>query len=141
VYGDRVALNRALGLLAQQGQQAERCGLLWRRIKALALQALALEALGETAGALAALEQAVVLAEPERYVRLFVDEGPPMRGLLRQLQARGSPAQYSTSLLRAFGPEGSMNRPSSPPGSVGSIEPPTEPQPWCSRPPWLFPIA
>jgi DNA-binding NarL/FixJ family response regulator len=49
-----------------------------------------------------------------------------MWGLLRQLQARGGPAQYGTTLLRAFGPDGSMNLPSSPPGSVGAIEPLTE---------------
>ena len=33
-------------------------------------------------GALAALEEALTLAEPEGYVRIFIDEGPPMASLL-----------------------------------------------------------
>ncbi len=53
----------------------------------LALDALALRAQGHTAQALTALQRALVLAEPEGYVRLFVEEGPAMRALLGELRA------------------------------------------------------
>jgi LuxR family maltose regulon positive regulatory protein len=48
------------------------------------LQALAHHAQGDVASALAALAQAVLdVPEPEGYVRLYLDEGPPMLDLLR----------------------------------------------------------
>ena len=53
-------------------------------IEILILRALALHALSETSGALAALERALTLAEPEGYVRVFVDEGAPMAALLSE---------------------------------------------------------
>ena len=46
------------------------------------LQALARHAQGDMPAALASLEHALTLAEPEGYVRLFVDEGEPMRLLI-----------------------------------------------------------
>ena len=45
------------------------------------LQALTHHARGDTPGALAPLERALTLAEPEGYVRVFVAEGPPMASL------------------------------------------------------------
>ena len=52
------------------------------------LQALAQHADGDRAGALDTLERALALAEPEGYVRVFVDEGEPMAALLGALAAR-----------------------------------------------------
>jgi LuxR family maltose regulon positive regulatory protein len=52
-------------------------------IEILVLQALARHARGDTPGALAALERALALAEPEGYARVFVGEGQPMAALLR----------------------------------------------------------
>jgi LuxR family maltose regulon positive regulatory protein len=54
-------------------------------IETLVLQSLAEQARGDTAAALAPLERAVVLAEPEGAVRVFADEGPPMATLLKAL--------------------------------------------------------
>jgi LuxR family maltose regulon positive regulatory protein len=51
-------------------------------IWALVLQALILQAQGDTAAALVPLERALTLAEPEGYVRVFVDEGAPMKLLI-----------------------------------------------------------
>ena len=45
------------------------------------------QARGDDAEALAALERALALAEPEGYVRVFLDEGPPMAALLRGRRA------------------------------------------------------
>jgi len=44
----------------------------------LVLQALTHHASGDTPGALAPLERALTLAEPEGYVRVFVGERSPM---------------------------------------------------------------
>ena len=53
-------------------------------IEILALQALALQLQGATTQALTTLGRALELAEPEGYVRIFVDEGAPMAALLAQ---------------------------------------------------------
>ena len=50
-----------------------------------ALRALALAAGGEQAAAVAALAEALTLACPQGYVRVFADEGPPMAALLARL--------------------------------------------------------
>ena len=51
---------------------------------------------GDLPAALAPLERALTLAEPEGYVRVFVDEGPPMAALLRSgREAAGSPRATS----------------------------------------------
>jgi LuxR family maltose regulon positive regulatory protein len=55
----------------------------------LVLQALAIHAHGDTAGALVPLERALAIAEPEGYVRLFIDEGAPMLALLRAAAGAG----------------------------------------------------
>jgi LuxR family maltose regulon positive regulatory protein len=48
------------------------------------------------------LERAMTLAEPEGYVRIFVNEGTPMRELLRHAVARGISGAYARRLLSAF---------------------------------------
>jgi LuxR family maltose regulon positive regulatory protein len=53
-------------------------------IEILILRALALHARRETSGAFVALGRALTLAEPEGYVRVFVDEGAPMAALLSE---------------------------------------------------------
>jgi LuxR family maltose regulon positive regulatory protein len=52
-------------------------------IDILVVQALARHARGDLGGAFASLGRAVALAEPEGYVRVFTDEGPPMAALLK----------------------------------------------------------
>ena len=63
------------------------------------VQGLARQALGDETGALAALEGALELADPEGYLRVFLDEGPPMQDLLRRAAARRiAPAAVSRLL-------------------------------------------
>ena len=57
---------------------------------------------GPASAALVPLERALALAEPEGYVRIFVDEGPSMRDLLRQAVAQGISGVYARGLLAAF---------------------------------------
>jgi LuxR family maltose regulon positive regulatory protein len=102
----RTLLQRLLGAAAGQG----RAGSI---IEIQALRALALAACGDHAGALGALTEALTLARRHGYVRVFADEGAPMRALLTQLpvarQGRQHAARridpgYLAALLRACGP-------------------------------------
>ena len=76
-----------------------------------ALRALALAASGEEAAAVDALAEALTLACPQGYVRVFADEGPPMAALLARLIAAQRAGQAAAAvplgclarLQRAFG--------------------------------------
>jgi LuxR family maltose regulon positive regulatory protein len=68
--------------LLQAAEEGERTG---SSIEILILQALAYQMQGDISAALVPLERALMLAEPEGYVRIFVDEGPPMAVLLARL--------------------------------------------------------
>jgi LuxR family maltose regulon positive regulatory protein len=98
----RRELDPALDLLARLAGGAKAGGRSGRLIEILNLQALALQAQGETSQALASLDRGLGLAEPEGYVRTFVDEGAPMAALLRQAARRGTRAGYVNRLLKAF---------------------------------------
>ncbi len=71
-------------------------------IEILVLQALAHEAQGDIPPALVSLERALTLAEPEGYVRIFVDEGLPMARLLSEAAAHGVMPDYIGKLLAVF---------------------------------------
>jgi LuxR family maltose regulon positive regulatory protein len=72
-----------------------------RVIEILVLQALTYQALGDIPAALGFLDRAVTLAEPEGYVRVFVDAGPPMTSLLRAAAKQGIRRDYVRRLLAA----------------------------------------
>jgi LuxR family maltose regulon positive regulatory protein len=108
---DPAPVHRALVLLEQLQGRATRSGLTWLQVKTRLLQALASVVLGEPAPALVAVEQALALAEPERYVRAFADEGPPMAALLRRLGARGSGSPFISTVLEALEAHGSGGHP------------------------------
>jgi LuxR family maltose regulon positive regulatory protein len=97
-------LDEATKLLARLLQAAEGGSRMGRTIEILALQALALQAGGDTAQALSVLESALSLAEPEGYVRTFVDGGEGMKELLSALGKQRSAASvgYIQTLLAAF---------------------------------------
>src|SRR5256714_1520838 len=95
-------LQDILALLDRLLQDAEAKARLGSALEILVLRALALQARGDRIGALTTLEHALTRAEPEGYIRLFVDEGVPMRSLLRQAQASGIAPHYVAQLLSAF---------------------------------------
>jgi LuxR family maltose regulon positive regulatory protein len=66
------------------------------------VSALMLQTLGENTGALAALARALTIAEPQGFVRTFVDEGLTMRNLLKQASARGPHRASAQKLSAAF---------------------------------------
>jgi LuxR family maltose regulon positive regulatory protein len=119
-------LDDALGLLDRLLKAAEDGGRMGSVIEILILRALALKKRDDPSEALAALERALTLAEPEGYVRVFVDEGEPMAALLSEFlnARRKGPREarhrilldYVRRLLAAF---------ESPrPGAEPSTEPP-----------------
>ncbi len=96
-------LDQALGLLARLLEIMENLGAVGKVIEILILQALALEARGERERALAALERALSLSEPESHVRVFLDEGAPMAALLREAAVCGLLPEATGRLLAEFG--------------------------------------
>jgi LuxR family maltose regulon positive regulatory protein len=102
----------ALGLLKRLHAAAAAQGRTGSIIEIQALQALALEASGDENAAVDALAQALMLACPQGYVRVFADEGAPMAALLARLvaaqkagqgAASGVPLGCLAKVLRAFG--------------------------------------
>ena len=105
VYIAQGRAGEALDLLAPLLESAEKLGRMRRVIESLALEALALQARGDGQAALATLGRALRLAAPEGYVRVFVDEGEPMRSLIADLRWRMADAElrsYAEKLLAAF---------------------------------------
>jgi LuxR family maltose regulon positive regulatory protein len=86
-------------------------------IEILVLLALAHQAQGDAVQALACLERALALAEPEGYVRVFVDEGPAMVPLLRAAAAQGMAPAYVGRLRAACEQE-----------TLPPVTPPTPPE-------------
>jgi LuxR family transcriptional regulator, maltose regulon positive regulatory protein len=66
-------------------------------LEALVLESLCHDAAGNRQAALAHLQEALVLAEPEAFVRIFLDEGAPLLALLTEAAGIGS--AYATRLL------------------------------------------
>jgi LuxR family transcriptional regulator, maltose regulon positive regulatory protein len=95
------SLHDATRLLKRLLLTAEKGGRTGRVIEILVLRALAHQALGDIPAALADLEGAMMLAEPEGYVRVFADEGPAMASLLRAATKQGIRRDHVRRLLAA----------------------------------------
>jgi LuxR family maltose regulon positive regulatory protein len=95
-------LDQATRLLRRLLVTAEAGGRTAKVIEILNLQALAFQAGGDTAQALITLGKALTLAEPGGFVRIFVDEGPPMARLLYEALSREIAPGYVRRLLAAF---------------------------------------
>jgi len=78
-----------LGLLERQLKLAETQSRLRSQIEILILQALAFLAIDDITKALTPMEQALTLAEPEGYLRIFAAEGKPMVEMLSKLNDKG----------------------------------------------------
>jgi LuxR family maltose regulon positive regulatory protein len=89
-------------LLERLRLAAESAGRWGRVIHILIAQALVQEAAGDEGGALTCLERSLALAEPEGYVRTFLDAGPGVVRLLRWAWDRGPASNYIARLLEAL---------------------------------------
>jgi LuxR family maltose regulon positive regulatory protein len=96
------AAQQALEHLTALAQLAETLYSERRLIEILAIQALAFDCLGRPDDASAALQRALALAEPSGYVRTFIDLGPDMARLLREIARQGGAADYVGHLLQTF---------------------------------------
>ncbi|MFN8491469.1 MAG: LuxR C-terminal-related transcriptional regulator [Caldilineaceae bacterium] len=94
--------SAALAVLAPFRQELEAKGWADERLKALVLEALAHQVQGTQARALHLLADALALAEPGGFIRLFVDEGLLMAQLLSAASAEGIAPAYTGRLLAAF---------------------------------------
>ena len=110
--------TRLLERLLRAAEEGQRTGSV---IEILVLQALAHQAQDDIPSALASLRRAVTLAEPEGYVRIFADEGPPMASLLRAAAKQEITPSYVRRLLAAIN-----KTEDSTPASQGLIEPLSE---------------
>jgi LuxR family maltose regulon positive regulatory protein len=93
-------------------------------ITILVLQALVCQAQDDTPRALNCLERALGLAEPEGYVRTFLDEGQPMQALLGRVTGRCH--AYAQQLLAAFEPR---QPETAAPARASPARPPPAPEP------------
>jgi LuxR family maltose regulon positive regulatory protein len=114
------SISGVVGLLERLLKAAEEGGRKGSVIEILVLQAIAYHAQGDLPAALLSLQHALALAEPEGYVRMFLDEGSSMMQLLREAAAREIMPDYTGKLLAAFEAEKrkSEDKPDLPPAKI-----------------------
>lgn len=119
-------LSEALAHCAEVVSTAEPAGRMARFIEAQLLAALALAQQGERAKALQALESSLESAQPEGYVRAYLEEGPAVAELLRAYHHEPTiPPElqpYTNDLLNAFVPAVALEQPLVEPLSEREIE-------------------
>jgi LuxR family maltose regulon positive regulatory protein len=100
--GDKRYIHEALELLERLLKAAEQGGRTGSVIEILVLQALSHEAQSNIPLGLIPLERAMALAEPEGYLRIFVDEGTPMAQLLSAAAVNDIMPDYAAKLQAEF---------------------------------------
>ncbi len=113
--------STALARLLPWRQQAEAKGWEDEQLKVMVLQAVAHHVHGEKSKAVQLLGDALALAEPGGFIRLFVDEGPPMAHLLSEAAALGMMPDYTWKLLAACAAEEQKRE------NTSSLPPPAQP--------------
>ena len=93
---DAIKLLECLLKAAEEGKRTRSV------IEILVLQTLALNLDGDKSSALTSLERSLTLAEPEGFVQIFVDEGPPMARLLYEALSQGISPDFVHRLLSVF---------------------------------------
>jgi LuxR family maltose regulon positive regulatory protein len=102
--GDESGIEQARALLDRVAEAAQGAGRAGSLVEARLVRALARHAAGDTDAAIPDLAAALADGVPAGYVRLFLDEGPPMEELLRAAGRQPEPAasgEYAALLLRA----------------------------------------
>lgn len=116
--GNNSDLLEAQDLIAKMLEMTKDLGVTNKTIELLALNSLVLMEIGKKDEALNVLEKTLSLAEPGDYIRIFVDEGPPMKVLLREAKTRGIAPDYVPKLLAAFETDHNQVGTDSPPSLV-----------------------
>jgi LuxR family maltose regulon positive regulatory protein len=120
--------SAALAVLQPFRQQMEAREWQDELLRGMVLQSVALHAQGEKDQAVQVLSEALTVAEPEGFIRLFVDEGPLMAQLLHEAASRCVMPDYVSKLLAAFEAEkrDGEGKPGLPPG--GALVEPLSPR-------------
>jgi ATP/maltotriose-dependent transcriptional regulator MalT len=98
--GDHEAALSVAERLLLQAEAEKRMG---RVVELLVLEALVLQGKKDAERAMSVLEKALLLAQPQGFVRVFLDEGEPMAKLLYQAKSRRISSEYASELLSALG--------------------------------------
>lgn len=98
--------KKLLQRLLEKAEQGKRVGSM---IEVLNLLALLHAAEGDNSSALQFLKRALQLAETEKYVRIFVDEGKPMALLLQDALSENFSTAYIKKLLDTFSEDDTDN--------------------------------
>jgi LuxR family maltose regulon positive regulatory protein len=104
-------IDEALSLLSHLEKNARKSGRNGRLIEILMLKAVGLQRMGEKEQALGGLAESLLLAEPQGYVRTFLDEGQPMRQMIAKWLSdnnSNSLQMYASHLLTQFESEPSV---------------------------------
>jgi LuxR family transcriptional regulator, maltose regulon positive regulatory protein len=117
--------SAALAVLEPWRRQVEAKGWEDERLKVMVLQVVALQAHGEQDQAVHLLCDALEIASPGGFIRLFVDEGRPMAHLLSEAAAIGVMPDYTGKLLAVCEAEAQQSEDASylPPPAQPLIEP------------------
>jgi len=98
----------------------------WGLMNVLILQALLYDATGEEAKALSVMKEAVLLAQPGKFIRPFLDSGPKLFDLLFRLSKADMSLTYVGKLLAAFRQQSADRMFASDDGSVSLKTPPLD---------------
>ena len=109
-------------LLARQRSLAETGGRKGRLIEILALLAATLDEQGSSAEAQDALSQAIALAQPEGFMRVFLDLGEPIHKIFERLMRRENNS-YVRMLMKVFEQERDATSILAKSPSSGTIDP------------------
>jgi LuxR family maltose regulon positive regulatory protein len=116
--------SAASTVLEAYRQQMETRNFQDERLRAVVLQAVAFQACDKKDNSMQTLSNALTIAEPGGFIRLFVDEGAPMAELLSVAAAQGIRPGYVSKLLAAFEMEPRIQQLSTPtPNQVSLIDP------------------
>ncbi len=102
VAPDTSRLDGAIAMLERLLAAADNGGRTGTTIEVLILQATAHDARGDTAAAIAAVDEALRRAEPEGHIRLFLHAGPSVTSLLRSLASRSHATAHARRVLAAI---------------------------------------
>jgi LuxR family maltose regulon positive regulatory protein len=95
-------LRLALEIVNKLDEIADRTHNVRYKIEILALRALALDAEGQTSEADAVLKQALDLARPGSFIRVFADLGKPMQAMLHRLEKQDHPVEMMRRIMAAI---------------------------------------
>jgi len=112
-----VQLQKGVAILHELIALAERTGRVGTVLRLHLLLALTYQALRDTPAALPHLATALEQAEPEGYIRVFLDEGEPARTLLLIAQQHALAPRYTATLLAAFQAEPAVASSAAPPST------------------------